>query len=311
MAIQSAPRLLFIALNLALMLIAVPVHGTSPLTIDATRQYDYAQSRLDADAPDEAIVEFNRFIHFFPDDPRVPRARFQTGIAHFGTGRFQEAAAVFKQLTAGFSVTALSIEAYFMLSRSHARKGMTEQAMVDLHNLMALSPAADVRDRARYEMGWLHVDQGRWNDADQTFGLITPGNQDRFGVTNLRQALARSDTIPVKNPATAGLLSIVPGAGQLYCNRYQDAAVALLVNAGLIWTAWEAFDNDQIALGSVVSFVAFGFYAGNIYSAVSSAYKYNRDRIVDFREGLNPHRQVALSLTPAHKGARLCLTIDF
>jgi hypothetical protein len=80
-----------------------------------------------------------------------------------------------------------------------------------------------VIDRARYELGWLHVDQGRWTDAGQAFGRISPDNQDRFQVADLKQALARSDAIPVKNPTTAGFLSIVPGGGQLYCNRYQDA----------------------------------------------------------------------------------------
>jgi hypothetical protein len=94
------------------------------------------------------------------------------------------------------------------------------------------------------------------------------------------------------------LLSIVPGGGQLYCNRYQDAMTAFLINAGLIWAAWEAFDNEQYALGSVISFVEFGFYAGNIYGAVSSAHKYNRDRIAEFRERLNQRRQMSLSLAP-------------
>jgi hypothetical protein len=188
---------------------------------------------------------------------------------------------------------------------------MTEQAILDLHNLMALSSAADVIDRARYELGWLHVDQGRWVDADLAFGRISPDNQDRFQVADLKKALARSEAIPIKHPTTAGLLSIVPGGGQLYCNRYQDALTAFLINAGLIWAAWEAFDNEQYALGSVISFVGFGFYAGNIYGAVSSAHKYNRDRISEYREGLYPRRQMSLSLAPAPEGALLCLTIRF
>jgi TolA-binding protein len=59
-------------------------------------------------------------------------------MAHFGAGRFQAAAALFNMQTADYHDSSLDNDAYFMLSRSHARQGMIEQAMVDLHNLMAL-----------------------------------------------------------------------------------------------------------------------------------------------------------------------------
>lgn len=294
-----------------LFLSAAPGCDAAPLTIDADSQYEYAQSRLDAGAFDEAIIEFNRFAHFFPADPRVPQAKFQTGMAHFGAGRYQAAAARFTRLTANYMDSPLDNDAFFMLSRCHARQGMIERAMLDLHNLMALSVQKDVIDRARYELGWLHVDQGHWNEAGQAFGRITSDNRDRFQVADLTQALARSDTIPTRNPTTAGMLSIIPGGGQLYCNRYQDALTAFLINGGLIWAAWEAFDNENYALGSVISFVEFGFYAGNIYGAVSGAHKYNRDRIAEFRESLTRRRQMSFSLAPATKGAAVCLTVDF
>ncbi|MDX2451171.1 tetratricopeptide repeat protein [Desulfosarcina sp.] len=305
------PHFLIVTVGLYLVLIAAPAVGFAQLTIDADSQYRYAQSRLDSGAVDEAIAEFNRFIHFFPADPRVPRAHFQTGMAHFSAGQYQAAAAIFNRQTVDFTGSPLDNQAYFMLSRSHARQGMIERAILDLHNLVALSSASEVIDRARYELGWFHVDQGRWTDAEQAFGHISPDNQDRFQVADLMQALAHSDAIPVKSPTTAGFLSIVPGGGQLYCNRYQDAATAFLINAGLIWAAWEAFDNEQYALGSVISFVEFGFYAGNIYGAVSSAHKYNRDRITEYRQRLNQRRQMSLSLAPTPEGAALRLTVRF
>ena len=86
---------------------------------------------------------------------------------------------------------------------------------------------------------------------------------------------------------------------------------AFLINAGLIWAAWEAFDDEQYALGSVITFVEFGFYAGNIYGAVSGAHKYNRDRVSEFRERLNQRRQISLSLAPVPEGAALRLTVRF
>lgn len=310
MLFQSTRRILPI-ITLSLVLMATASHSFARLSIDADNQFRYAQSRLDARAYDEAIAEFNRFIHFFPGDPRIPRARFQTGMAHFGAGRYQIAAAIFDTQTAGYTGSQLDNEAFFMLSRSHAGQGMIEQAILDLHNLMALSKQADVIDRARYELGWLHVDQGRWRLADEQFTQISPGNKDRLHVKAIRQTLAGSEMIPAKNPTTAGILSILPGGGQLYSGRYQDALTAFLINGGLIWASWEAFDAEHYALGSLIGVVAFGFYAGNINGAVSSAHKYNRDRTSEFIERLNSRRQMSLSLAPTSRGAALCLSINF
>jgi len=300
-----------VAITLTLLLGTVPAVYSGQIIIDADTQYRYAQSRLDAGAFDEAIAEFNRFVHFFPADLRVPRARFQTGVAHYRAGRYAAAAVVFEEQTSAYQGLPLQNEAFFMLCRSHANQGMIEQAMVDLHNLLAVAADADVIDRARYELGWLHVDRGQWHEADQSFDGITPANRGRFHVTSLRQSLAESRAIPAKNPTTAGVLSIVPGAGQLYCGRYRDALTALAVNAGLIWAAWEAFDNDLPALGGVITFVEFGFYAGNIYGAVGSARKYNRTRIESFKNNLNRHRVSVLSLAPTPAGAALCLSVNF
>jgi outer membrane protein assembly factor BamD (BamD/ComL family) len=299
----------FVWLSLAMLTSAGDAHAE--LTIDADSQYRYAQSRFEAGAYDEAIIEFNRFVFFFPEDPRIPQARFTTGLAHYRAGRYQPAAAMFNQLTMDYRGLPYQDDAFFMLSRSHARQGMIEQAILDLRNLLAVAGNADVIDRARYELGWLHVDGGRWNQAEAAFGSVSPANQDRFEVKRLNAALALSDDIPTKNPTTAGILSIVPGGGQLYCGRYRDAFTAFALNAGLIWAAWESFDNEQYALGSVITFVGFGFYAGNIYGAVSSAHKYNRDRINDFRDNLNRHRQISLSLGPVPGGASLSLSVAF
>lgn len=308
---KSAPRLLTAVICVSLLMLTAAGDCVAALTIDADSQYRYAQSRFDAGAFDEAIIEFNRFIFFFPADHRIPRARFKTGMAHYRAGRYLAAAAIFNLQTTDYKGLPLENEAFFMLSRSHARQGMIEQAILDLHNLLAVASDADVIDRARYELGWLHVDQGRWIQADESFSRITADNQDRFQVDSLKQSLALSDTIPTKNPTTAGVLSIVPGGGQLYCGRYRDAMTAFVINAGLIWAAWEAFDNDNNALGGVITFVEFGFYAGNIYGAVSSAHKYNRDRISEFQDFLNRQKQSPLSLAPAPGGAALCLTVDF
>ena len=143
------------------------------------------------------------------------------------------------------------------------------------------------------------------------FGEISPDNQKRYGVMQVRRSLGESDSIPRKNPTIAGLLSVVPGAGQIYVGRYKDALTAFIVNAGLILATVEAFDNELYALGGVIGFVEFGFYAGNIYGTVSSAHKYNRDRQTAFRDDLYRLRPLTISLGSVPGGAYVGLRAAF
>ena len=282
-----------------------------PLTIDADNQYGYATSLLDTGAHDEAIHEFNRFIYFFPEDARISRARYGVGMAHFSEGRYKAAASVFNALTKNSHEPEVVNDAFFMLSQSHARQGMIEQAILDLHNLIALTPQEAVIARARYELGWLHVDSGQWSQARRSFAEMDKDARQYYRIEELNALLSLHDRIPSKSPHVAGALSLLPGAGQAYCGRYQDALTAFLINAGLILSAWEAFDNELYALGGVIGLVEAGFYGGNIYSAVSSANKFNRDRIAGFRQDLYRHREKALFLSTTPTGGALCLSVDF
>ena len=102
--------------------------------------------------------------------------------------------------------------------------------------------------------------------------------------------LSNTESIARKRPVLAGTLSIIPGAGQLYCNRYEDALIAFLLNVGLFWAASDAFHQDQPALGGLLSFVGLGFYFGNIYGAVGDAHKYNQNRQSEYVDQLKQYQ---------------------
>ena len=196
----SAIRPLIMIVVVISSLCGATVHGADPLIVDADNQYRYAQSRLDSGAYDEAINEFNRFIYFFPQDARIPNAHYLMGMAHFRAGQYQAAAATFNALAADEGGSGLGNEAFFMLSRSHARQGMIEQAMVDLHNLIAVSAQTDVIDQARYELGWLHVELGQWPLAQRSFSQINPEHQARLQVGEVTSGVVPTCYHPLQNP---------------------------------------------------------------------------------------------------------------
>jgi TM2 domain-containing membrane protein YozV len=162
-------------------------------------------------------------------------------------------------------------------------------------------------------MGWIHVESGAWPQAADAFEAIQAPNRSRFRIDELTASLAAHGDIAYKNPSLAGFLSIVPGAGQLYCRRPKDALIAFGVNTVFILAAIEAFNNELYAMGSLLTIAELGFYTGNIYNAVSSAHKYNRKQTEDFIRDLRQRHTPGISLPPVIRtnGVILSLTIPF
>ncbi len=58
---------------------------------------------------------------------------------------------------------------------------------------------------------------------------IRPKNSKKYRLSEISQALSSTQKIPRKNPKIAGLLSLIPGGGFLYCGRYKDALTAFFI----------------------------------------------------------------------------------
>jgi hypothetical protein len=139
--------------------------------------------------------------------------------------------------------------------------------------------------------------------------MVEKGSPLYSNSQDLAKLSLKGEMLPYKEPATAGALAILPGLGHLYCERPKDALVAFLLNGLTVWAAIEAFDEDLQVLGSLLLLLEVGWYAGNIYSAVNCAHKYNRKVRNDFRRSL-PDR-LNLSLYTTRGGLGLALRMNF
>lgn len=259
------------------------------LTIDSDRQYQFAETLFNDGQYRRAAEEYQRFGFFFPQDARRRQALFKAGQAFLLAKAPVEARNRFEELIHEDELDAIGVESHFMLVECDLQLNRVTQAVLDLNNLIALSEDQEVRDRAYYRLGWLSIDLTDWPAARKAFARISASRRSRYHIDELERELGRTDRLPARNPTLAGTLSIIPGAGQLYCNRYEDALIALAVNLGLFWAAHDAFDEDQYALGGVLAFVGMGFYAGNIYGAVGDAHKFNQKQQRQFGQSLQRH----------------------
>jgi hypothetical protein len=268
---------------LVLMGTADPLFGADKggIYIDADMQYGYAQHCFNSGDPSTALVEFKRFIHFFPEDTRVRQAQFLTGRAYYATRRYREAQKVFQTFLFPFSQDPLVIEAYFMAAQTFERMDKEGQAETVLQNLLLLTDDISTKDRVHASLGWMGLKQSQGmaplalEKAETHINSLSRSGAETYSQDRVNQTISAIRGSKKKSPTLAGLAAIFPGMGFFYCERYQDALVSFLLNTALIMAAHESFERDNPALGGVIAFVEAGFFAGNIYGSISSAHKFN------------------------------------
>jgi tetratricopeptide (TPR) repeat protein len=275
---------------------AAPACGAnaSGLVIDSQKQWQFAQQLFQEGRFRQAAQEFERFAFFFPDHPDRRTAFLKAGQSFMRAGDGPAALQSFERLTKNGPTDAVAVDAYFMSAETYMQHGNPNQALLLLNNLIALTDRKDIKDRAYLRIGWIYIEQLEWSDARRAWKRISVQGRQAYHVESLETALEQADQLPRKNPTAAGLLSIIPGGGQLYCGRYEDALAALLLNGGLGWAAYDSFDHDLNGLGSLVVLVGIGFYTANIYGAVSDAHKYNQSQKQRFVQQLKQNLAIGV-----------------
>jgi len=267
-------------------------HG---LTITPDMQYEYALDCHKGRSYEAAMVEWKRFIHFFPLDLRVPKAKFYLGMSLFHLKKWDQAQAIFQSLRFPYVGSPQNIEAFFMLSKTLLAQGRSGGAQRVLQDLLDVTTASGVKDRALSSLTWIYLDRaadmepGALEQANAALSRISTAGETMFHVKEVRQVVHTIMKQERKSPFVAGGMALVPGGGFAYCDRYRDALAAFIINTGLIFAAHDSFEGGNNVLGGLICVVESGFYGGNIYGSISSAFKYNRSKI---RQKLNGIRHL-------------------
>jgi len=227
---------------------------------------------------------------------RIGTALFQTAMAHRLNNQFNEAIKGFQVVIQRSPKDTLAVRSHFLISACYVKLNDPMSARQILMILLNNHEDSDVRDAAKYRIAWIDIETGHFKQAMDQIQLISGTDSPWLPVQELSADLTEAAALPEKDPALAGALSVVPGAGYVYCGRYQDGLMAFLLNGALIWAAVESFSDGNPALGCVISVVESGFYIGNIYGGINAAHKYNtrqKQTVIDrlksgFRIGMSP-----------------------
>jgi hypothetical protein len=186
------------------------------------------------------------------------------------------------------------------------------RARIFLQNAKEVSRGTPMEDEAQLQIALSYVKEEKWKEAASEFRKINESSKYHPKGEYFAQGLDRIEEIPQKSPETAGVLAaVLPGSGHLYCERYRDAVIALLLNGVFIWGMVEAFQHENYVVGGILTFFELGWYSGNIYSAVGSAQKYNRRKKQEYLDSLEKGSNLSVGISLQGKNPLLSFRYDF
>ena len=267
------------------------------IIIDSDQQFTFAKTLMERGEYLQAINEFERFIHFFPENENVPKARFFIGLCYLKGKNYETARKVLSEVYRTYRSQSIGGKALLMIGESYYRQAISTEAIHYFEKVIKEYPDTEIKNQAIYRLAWSRMQANQWQEASDTFKMVEGGSLLYGGSQILSELSLEGQFLPYKDPTTAGVLAgILPGMGHAYCGRYKDGLVALLVNGLFIWAAVESFDRDHEALGVILGFLELGWYSGNIYSAVNSAHKHNRKLKNDYLKSLPDQFRINLSI---------------
>ena len=303
--------LLWISVVIFLPPFFIPAHASMEVILDEENQLSFAEQYFKNGEYYRAIGEYERFLYFFPLSEKVEYVRYRIGISYLEIGQSKKAIQAFYSIIDDYRGTKYALRAYVEISRAYLVDKNYDMALTTLSNLDKIASDQSIRDDVRHRRAWIYLEMGLWEEAEESLKSISFKNQGKYNTKKILVGLAKRKYIKKKSPVTAGLLSIIPGAGHFYCERRKDALVSFLLNGAMILGAFEAFENDMDAFGGIITFFELGFYSGNIYSAVSSAHKYNRDEKSNFLRYLKESTGVRISADKFGKNNPLFISCQF
>ncbi len=259
-----------------------------------------------------AITEYKRFLFFFPRSARAAEAYWKITQSYFRGKKWDEAISAGNDLIKEFPFSPYKAETLLLSGLCFKEKKDYIRARSFFGK--AKEEAADIRlaDEAQWQIAATYLKEEKWKEASSEYRKIHENSRLYPQSDRLAKGLDRIGEIPQKSPATAGILAaFLPGSGHLYCERYRDAAVAFLLNGAFIWGMVEAFDQKSYVVGGILTFFELGWYSGNIYSAVSSAHKYNQRKKQEYLDYLQKGGGFSLGVSFLGKGPTLSLRYAF
>lgn len=235
-----------------------------------------------------AVTEYKRFLFLFPESPMEPYVRLQLARAYHQGQQFSEARRHARMLRSRFPDSPEARRIPLLVAATFRAESDPGLAAMSLESYFAANPASRDGHLAALLAGLEFLRAGEPEASREMFYDVPEDSDFRGMAVEFSGAVDELESLSLKRPWLAGTLSaVLPGAGQLYVGTRSDALVSFLLNGLIFYAAYEAFDREQYAAGTLLGSIGIGWYSGNIYNAVNGAHKENRRRRDRFIEQID------------------------
>lgn len=224
-----------------------------------------------------AITEYKRFLYLYPNTPQTHPIEYQIGFSYLKGKKWDAALPYFQKLAAELPKTSTGESAFFSIAQTYFLSQKYDAAVQEWNEFLNQYPKSHFKDFAHYQKGWAYFLQEKNTKAQTELSQIKTISLKEKS-SSLSTEISHWDNLPYRSPLLAGLFStVLPGAGQWYDGRFWDGASALIVNSMFGYGMYATWRDEHYVAFGILTFIASGFYGGNIFSAVSSAYKFNQN----------------------------------
>ena len=119
---------------------------------------------------------------------------------------------------------------------------------------------------------------GNIQNAKTIFSLTQENSFPKYGEYNFllkdKKLLNKKSSI-----LAASMSALVPGAGKFYSGEWRDGLISFILIATSAYQSYRGFDKvgNKSVYGWIYAGIGTGFYLGNIYGAVKSAKRHNKN----------------------------------
>jgi len=260
----------------------------------------------------QAVTEYERFIYFNPNHPSIPKARLNIAFCYKMGEKYDKAIELFRNLVDEYHNQEVGKEAAYQVGECYLESGDYELALIEFENFIDDNPNHLLTEKAKWEMAWTYIYLEEYASAEKQLFFIKEGSLYQKPSQELVSALKQLPNLPRKSPIMAGLLAaVIPGAGHFYMGKKKQAVFSFITNALLFYGAYEAFASEIYAVGGLVSFFSLNYYSGNIFGALNSAHKFNKNVREEYLEGFRRKYNLSINLKGGKEGPMLEFALKF
>lgn len=243
---------------------------------DVQLLFDFAANLEATGDYERANTEYQRLIFYYPDSSLVSQAQVAVARCYYKVQHYLSAINWGESYLDKLADTHQGYELEYYIGSSYFKLSNYSKA-IKYYQLINQTTDEDLREKSMILQGLALASEDKWNDAVTVLKEIPSTSKY---ITNVNKCIKLSqdgNLLKPKNPRMASLLAIIPGLGYFYDGYNQSALSAFIVNVLFMSCTYNAFHQNNTALGVTSGILSFGWYAGNIYGSGITATRKNRE----------------------------------